>query len=486
MQLNLKALLAIGIAIIIIISGISIYYFWDTSEDKEPLEITAITGNISAKQGQYTMITVNFSDVQQISSALIFYRKESQTIWNNASIISGSYSISIPREGLDNWHYYVVVYDKDETEPIGNPSIDGSVYYTITVSLADPNDEQLVHTVFIEKATSTTCRYCPYVADKIHQLYTSGNYQFHYVNMVDDKNAIAKNRVENEYNNFGNPTTYIDGGYKVLSGGLLPLTDFITAINQAQSRIVPQIKINVTATYDEITDSFTTTVVLTNFEENSYNGRLRVYLTEKISRWNDYNGSKYRYGFFDYIINQEVSLPAREITEIVRTYDLTDLDAENLKIIAVLFSSQKQQGYAKPPDENPFDAYYADACDATDVVEGGDLPPEVGIISPQPASLYISGKKIEILKNIGRGNTLLFGKIVITAYASHETGIEKVELYIDEELYGTIEQEPYEWSFRTTKRFLKPFLPKQHTIKVIAYSTSGKNSTDSMVVWGRF
>jgi hypothetical protein len=484
MQVDIRIIFTVIVAVLIITAGISIYYFTDTSEEQEPLEITDITGHVSAKQGQYITISVNFSDLEQISSAVIFYKKESQTTWNNASIISGSYGISIPSEGLDNWQYYVVVYDKDEKEPIGNPSTDGSVYYTITVEMA--NDEDIVHTVFIEKATSTTCKYCPYVADKLHQLYTSGDYNFYYVNMIDDKNDIAKTRVVNEYNNFGNPTTYIDGGYTVLNGGLLPLSDFINAINDAQSRTVPQIKINVTATYDESTDSFTTTVVFTNFEENSYTGRLRVYLTEKISRWNDYNGSKYRYGFVDYIINQEISLPAREITEIVRTYDATDLDSDNLRIMAVLFNSQKQQGYAKPPDENPFDAFYADACDATDVVEGGDLPPEVGIISPQPYSRYISGKKIEFLKNISRGNTLLFGKIVITAYASHETGIEKVELYIDEELYSTIEQEPYEWSFRTTKRFLKPFLPKQHTIKVIAYSTSGKNSTDSMVVLGRF
>lgn len=488
MQINLKTLFTIIIAIVIIIAGISIYYFWEPNEVKEPLEITEITGNISAKQGQFVMITVNFSDVQMVSSAMIFYRSESQTTWNNASIISGSYGISIPREGLDNWHYYIVVYEKDQTEPIGNPSIDGSIYYTITVSLADPNNQQFVHTVFIEKATATTCRYCPYVADKLHQLYNSGDYRFYYVNMVDDKNNLANTRVWDEFNNLGNPTTYIDGGYKVLRGGLLPLSDYIAAIREAENRQVPLITINATATYNENTNSFTTTVTLTNYEQNPYTGRLRVYLTEKISRWNDYNGSKYLNSFYDYIINQEINLPAQEITEISRSYDATDLDPENLRIIAVLFSSQKQQGYANPPDGNPFDAYYADACAATDVIEGGDLPPEVGIISPQQNKWYIRGELVgrNLNQDLTFKITRLFGNIEITAYASHETGIEKVELYIDGALFSTLEQEPYQWSFRTTNTPFKPPLARQHTIEVIAYSNSGKNSTDSMIVWGRF
>ncbi|MFO7677724.1 MAG: Ig-like domain-containing protein [Thermoplasmatota archaeon] len=485
MQINLKVIIAILVAIIIVTSGISIYFLMDP-EEREPLEITDVTGNVSAKQGDIVTISVNFSDDKQVSSAVIYYRRESETKWENASIIGGSYDINIPRNILENWQYYIVVYDKAGTGPIGNPSIDGNIYYTITVAMAD--DEQIVHTVFIEKATATDCRYCPYAADRLHQLFTSGNYRFYYVNMVEDKNEIAKTRVNNDYNNYGNPTSYIDGGYKVLMGGLHSLSEYGNAIRAAELRNVPQIKINVTATYDEITDSFTTTIVMTNYEENSYTGQIRVYLTEKISRWNDYNGSKYRYGFLDFIINQQITLAARDITEISRSYDSTDLDPENLMIMAVLFSSQKQQGYANPPDQNPFDAYYADACDATEVIEGGDLPPETGIISPKKGKIYFGGNILgqKIFPDYGLKNTFLFGKIIITAYATADSGIEKVELYIDGELYEELEEEPYQWSFRTTKGRLKHLFLRQHTIEVIAYSNSGKNSTDSMIVWGRF
>ena len=93
-------------------------------------------------------------------------------------------------------------------------------------------DEEITHYVFIEESTATTCRYCPAVADILHELYTSGTYQFYYVSMVWNQNTIAEDRVKNEYNLYADPTVFIDGGYNVILGGTHPMENYSQAIQE--------------------------------------------------------------------------------------------------------------------------------------------------------------------------------------------------------------------------------------------------------------
>ena len=93
--------------------------------------------------------------------------------------------------------------------PVGDPSINGSVYYTISIS---EEEVDFVHTVFVEEGTATWCSNCPTVSGYIHELYTSEDYRFYYVSMIDDKNTKAEDRLD-EYNIIGYPTVFIDGGY---------------------------------------------------------------------------------------------------------------------------------------------------------------------------------------------------------------------------------------------------------------------------------
>ena len=114
-------------------------------------------------------------------------------------------------------------------------------------------------------------------------------------------------------------------------------------------------------------------------------------------------------------------------------------------IIGVVFNSEKQPGYSHPPDQNPFDAHYADATNATIVVEGGNLPPQLEITSPQKGKIYLNGKPILerlqqrkifglLLNNFLHNKTILLGKKIITVNASDDSAIVKVEFSID----GTI------------------------------------------------
>ena len=102
-------------------------------------------------------------------------------------------------------------------------------------------------------------------------------------------------------------------------------------------------------------------------------------------------------------------------------------------------------------------------------------PPKVEIIKPG-RGVYFRNKKI--LPRFIR-LTLIIGKITIEANATDEdSGIEKVEFYINGKLMGNVTAEPYEYTWtRDRLRFFHFF-----KIKVIAYDNGGKSSEDSIIV----
>jgi len=204
-----------------------------------------------------------------------------------------------------------------------------------------------------------------------------------------------------------------------------------------------------------------------------------VYLTEIVSQWNGYDGKPYHYGFVDYVINEAVSLDTNGEKNFSNTQSVSDYDYENLMIMAVVFNSKSEDKYVYPNEnEHSFDAYYADAVNATSVAEGGNLPPEVGISNPVKGSIHIFG--IPLLKTI-LGNTWLIGGTNIVVNADDDSNVEKVEFYIDGELISTVQQAPYEYQLKRLG-LLKSILFRKHTIKVIAYDDTGKNSSDEIEI----
>jgi len=51
-------------------------------------------------------------------------------------------------------------------------------------------------------------------------------------------------------------------------------------------------------------------VTIENKESTTYDGTLKVYLTEKRSSWFDYQGVPFSFAFLDYVIDTEISLAA--------------------------------------------------------------------------------------------------------------------------------------------------------------------------------
>ena len=327
------------------------------------------------------------------------------------------------------------------------------------------------HTVLIEEGTATWCKGCPKAGDLLYELYNSGDYKFYYIAMIEDVNQKAQKRLNDDYNIQAYPSMFFDGGYRVVLGS--DKSKFEQALKASESRDVPNIGLSLFSKYNNETNSIETEVLIENNENYSYIGNLKIQLTEIISTHNNYDSKPYHYGFIDYITNQDVTINAKGNTTILtEPFSISDLDHENLMVIATIFSKDLVSGDSYPDvDGGDFDAYYADATNATELVMGGNLPPVVGISTPEVGRLHILGRPVF---NIEFKNTILIGKTTIVADVEDDTGIEKVEFYINGELKITDEDAPYEYSFRKVK-LLKRFI-RRHTLTVKAYDNQGKSS----------
>jgi hypothetical protein len=477
MKINLKLILLIVIFVLIVSSVYIIFLPKSESIDNKPPEFIDITGDISAKKGDTINIIVKYSDNIEVTSALLYYKTISESEWTSKPIINGSVELTL--NSKKDINYYATIDDAAKNGPIGNPSADGSSYYTISVHEDEDNTTEYIRHVLVEEGASNNCKFCPIIAEWLYDLYDSGEYNFYFVTLVylDEK---AANRLDNELNLWGLPTVFIDGGYKVLLGGGHEKTDFAQAIRDAELREVPNIQLTVEAEYDNTTENMVCNVLINNKDSDTYSGRIRVYLTEKISRWSGPEGDPYHFGFVDFLINEEISVKSNENVTFQKERDISNLDPENLMVIGAVFNSEKNQGYSDPPNNRfPFDAYYADAADGSELLSGGNLPPSVGFSVPKVGYMHIMG--IPIWDYLFRKPTVLVGRTKIVAEAFDEDSeIEKVAFYIDDNLVGEDTEEPYEYTFRKVKLFKR--ILRNHTLTVIAYDDEGKTGTNSIDV----
>ncbi|DAC73349.1 MAG TPA: hypothetical protein DSN98_00230 [Thermoplasmata archaeon] len=478
--------------------GASAYVIVFTGDkDTEPPQIDNITGNLTVTAGQTATISAIFTDDVNVTVATLYYKAADVADWRSTSILNGSTTLDIPSSATSNYYYYITADDAAGNGPVGDPSMDGSRYYTITVNPGggNPGNETLIHTVFIEEATATWCNNCPNVANILHTLYESHNYRFYYISLINATNTQTADRLFKEYNVFGFPTVFIDGGYSVIMGGDNPESAYTAAITAAQARTVPKIKVTITAQYSNTTQEVTVHALVENKGNDTYSGQLKLYLTEIVSHLTGYDSKPFSYGFLEYLMINDVSVDGNKNLTFSETKDISAYDYENLMIVGVVFSSEKQQGYAQPPSKNPFDAHYADATNATKIVEKGNLPPQLQITSPLKGKIYLNGKpRLErlqqrkliglILNNYLHNTTVLLGKKIVTVNASDDSAVAKVEFSIDGVVMSNDTQAPYEFSF-TKLKTLKSFFLKKHMLTVTVYDDTGKKTSSSIVFKSR-
>ena len=102
-------------------------------------------------------------------------------------------------------------------------------------------------------------------------------------------------------------------------------------------------------------------------------------------------------------------------------------------------------------------------------------PPSVEIIKPQEKSFYFLNNRILSCFTI-----FIIGNIdvEVEAYDS-ESGVDRVEFYIDGELQDTDDSSPYSWTWSEWAFF-------KHTIKVVAYDNADNYKQEEIVVWKFF
>ena len=243
------------------------------------------------------------------------------------------------------------------------------------------------HTVLGEYGTATWCGYCKYAHGALKNIFKGQWFPFYYVSMVDDKNTHAAAR-NDEYNVYGFPTVFFDGGNIVNVGaGSIPSAQAIynNSINQCGLRTVRNIDITLNVNWLG-NAAMSIQAIVYNNEATSYTGRIRVYVTEFGSSmgWKDTAGNPYTFPFLDYAFNQDISIPASGTWSNSITWDghnyndgyghnFGGIQFGNIYVLAAVFNSEWHQGYANPPSGNPFNAYWVD--EAAGVRVGSNTPP---------------------------------------------------------------------------------------------------------------
>ena len=108
-------------------------------------------------------------------------------------------------------------------------------------------------------------------------------------------------------------------------------------------------------------------------------------------------------------------------------------------------------------------------------------PPSVWFSRPCKRGIYIESLSF---RRIPFPVIVIIGSIHIWAHASDdESEIEYCELYIDDELKVTFNQQfPRSWAWSGANAI--PF--SIHTIKGVAYDTAGNSGSDEIIVWKFF
>ena len=334
------------------------------------------------------------------------------------------------------------------------------------------------HGVLAEDITAGWCPPCPKASDNLKNIYDSGDYPFYFVCLItQDKNQStvnedANDRARDDYNIKAYPTVMFDGGYREVVGGSDDESTYREPIEECGARKVPTLEISLTANHIGGAKLEITAEIL-NDNPEKYTGHLRVYITEIESRYNDYNGNPYPFGFLDYAFNENVEIEAGSTLVKSETWDgaehqdglgnsFADFKQGNIMVIATVFNSAQHIQH-HPQTPYVYTAYWADQTVGVKVTEAekDTILPSVTIKSPS-------------------NHGTVSGTVAITASANDNAAVNNVEYSVDSGPWNDMAHgtgDIYSALWDTTG------VPDgQHTISVKATDTSSNVNTDSITV----
>lgn len=336
--------------------------------------------------------------------------------------------------------------------------------------------------VLCEIGTATWCKYCPEMEKKIYEIYDSGKYPIYIVSLVYDKSKAAKNRLEKDYNIYGFPTLFIDGGRKVIFGSDVGKSEIEKQIKNVAERPKKDISIDLDVSLED-NESLDLKLRIKNKEDSDYSGKLKVYLVEINSRWYDYDGKPYRFALLDFIIDREIYLDFGEDKTITSTWRISNslkpVNKDNLMIIATLFSDESKVKYSDPPEnKRSFSARYVDYLVAKRIGEG-NLPPQVGISIPREGMLHLRSKP---LFKMPFGRTIVIGKTYLDFTVRDDGDYVKIKIYVDGEIKKIIVDNNF--NKEEEYRFILPHpLLGNHNVMIEVYDKNGKKGKAELDLW---
>jgi hypothetical protein len=222
------------------------------------------------------------------------------------------------------------------------PAFEAQFVKGIVVPENNMSNNEFTHSVLGEYCTTTTCIYCPIASAQMYQVYNMG-YNFSYVSLVENMNSYARGRLK-ELGFGAVPSVAFDGGYIKIVGHQSNYVSYQNAVITCGNRAVVDIDLDLDAFWMG-GGQIQVNVDITNNEASTYNGHLHVYITEKISRWNDAEGAPYHFAMIgNYAINQNVNVGAGATEIYIKTWNspYNDITMDNIKGIASVFVSSPE------------------------------------------------------------------------------------------------------------------------------------------------
>jgi len=220
-----------------------------------------------------------------------------------------------------------------------------STQITLSSSIEASNEKisEYTHSVLLEACTGSTCPPCAIASEVIHDVYSSGSYDFYYVSLVWNENSYAEQRLR-EYRVTGIPDYVFDGGYDRYVGASGIPSNYISRLNSCGSRSVADINLDMDVIWQE-NSKIEVNIDIKNNKDFTYKGELRVYVTEIESRWNTYSGKPYHFAMIgNYAIYKNLNIPAKDDVQYSnnwdgKTYGLSNLASDNIMVIAAVYRS---------------------------------------------------------------------------------------------------------------------------------------------------
>jgi glutaredoxin len=209
-------------------------------------------------------------------------------------------------------------------------------------TINNTSNEEYTHKVFVEYGTMTTCPYCVTASAQLISIYNSGDQDFDFVTLVWNKgNKNVRTRLK-DLGVTSVPDVFFDGKFKHILGAQDDETPYREKINISGARVVPNIDMDLSVAWKG-GGTLKITVDIKNNEAETFSGRLRVYIAEKVSRWNDLGGTPYSFGVVDIPVNKTMSLIAGTTTYkktwLGGLYGFANITKDNTVVMATLFDA---------------------------------------------------------------------------------------------------------------------------------------------------